>query len=52
MMRDREGKYWIIEISPFIGVITPIQMKVDDIPGSYFLLEDGTLQFTKETYWP
>ncbi len=52
MMRDKEGKYWIIEISPFIGVITPIQMKVDEIPGSYFLLEDGTLQFTEETYWP
>jgi len=52
MMRDREGKFWIIELSPFIGVITPIQMKVDNIPGSYFLLEDGTLQFREENYWP
>lgn len=52
MMRDREGKFWIIEISPFIGVITPIQMKVDNVPGCYFLLEDGTLQFREENYWP
>ncbi len=52
MMRDREGKFWIIEISPFIGVITPIQMKVDNVPGCYFLLEDGTLEFKKDNYWP
>ena len=52
MMKDENGKYWIIEISPFIGVITPIQMKVDDVPGCYFLLEDGTLEFKKENYWP
>ncbi len=52
MMRDRKGKFWIIEISPFIGVITPIQMIADNIPGSYLLLEDGTLHFKKENYWP
>jgi len=52
MMRDREGKYWIIEISPFIGVITPIQLKVNDVAGSYFLSEDGVLDFRAENYWP
>ena len=52
MMRDREGKYWIIEISPFIGVITPIQLKVNNVAGSYFLTEDGILHFRAENYWP
>ena len=52
MMRDANGRYWIIEISPFIGVKTPIQMKVNDIPGSYFLLNDGILEFRRESYWP
>ncbi len=27
-------------------------MKVDNVPGCYFLLEDGTLQFREENYWP
>jgi hypothetical protein len=52
MMRDQDGKYWIIEISPFIGVITPIQLKVNNVAGSYFLTEDGILHFRAENYWP
>jgi len=52
MMRDRNGKYWIIEISPFIGVITPIQLKVNNVAGSYFLSEDGVLDFRAQNYWP
>jgi len=52
MMKDENGKYWIIEISPFIGVITPIQLKVNNVAGSYFLSEDGVLDFRAENYWP
>jgi len=52
MMKDTTGRYWIIEISPFIGVRTPTQLKVNGVPGTYFLLEDGTLDFRIESYWP
>jgi hypothetical protein len=52
MMKDTTGRYWIIEISPFIGVRTPTQLKVNGVPVTYFLLEDGTLDFRKESYWP
>ena len=52
MMRDEEGNYWIIEISPFIGVISPIQLKINNVAGSYFLTEDGVLDFRAENYWP
>jgi len=49
-MKDTTGRYWIIEISPFIGVRTPTQLKVNGVPVTYFLLEDGTLDFRKESY--
>lgn len=52
MLKDRSGKYWISEISPFIYVKTPEQLKVNGIPGTYSLQDDGTLLFEKELFWP
>lgn len=52
MLKDRSGKYWISEISPFIYVRTPEELKVNGIPGTYSLQDDGTLLFEKELFWP
>ncbi len=51
MLKDRSGKYWISEISPFIYVRTPEQLKVNGIPGTYSLQGDGTLLFEKGLFW-
>jgi glutathione synthase/RimK-type ligase-like ATP-grasp enzyme len=52
MVKDKNGQYKIIEISPYIWVITPIQMMVNGIIGGYKLHPDGTLEFVKCSCWP
>lgn len=52
MLKDENGKYWIIEISPFIYVKTPEQLKVNGVSGAYVLHHDGTLSFEKGSFWP
>ena len=52
MLKDDNGKYWIIEISPFIYVRTPEQLKVNGVPGAYSLQDDRTLLFEEKSFWP
>jgi len=52
MLKDENGKYWIIEISPFIYVRTPEQLKVNGVAGAYSLQDDGTLLFEEKSFWP
>lgn len=52
MLKDENGEYKIIEISPFLGVKTPIQLSVKGKSGAYLLKNDGVLEFKEENYWP
>ena len=47
----KENKYFIIESSIFIGIDTDLQLKVNNIPGSYVRKEDGVYFFEEGRYW-
>lgn len=51
MVRDRDGKYWIVEISPNCQIDTAEQLHVDGKPGVYLLQEDGSFRFEPGRFW-
>ncbi len=47
---EADGKFYIIETSIDISIETPEQLKVNNIPG-FYLLVNGNLEFHKGKYW-
>lgn len=51
-LRRQDGTLAIIEVSPFIRVDTPGQLKVNGVPGIYDKQPDGTYLFRQGEFWP
>ena len=50
MLKDLEGQYHIIEISPFCKIETPEQLHVRGIPG-YYVARGGSYVFEEGRFW-
>ena len=51
MLRDKTGKFQIIEMSAFIQVDTAGQLHLDDVPGAYVFHSSGEYHFESGKYW-
>ena len=51
MLRDMEGKYQIIEYSPFCRIRNPEMLEVNGKPGIYVLDPDHSYHFEEGRYW-
>jgi glutathione synthase/RimK-type ligase-like ATP-grasp enzyme len=51
MLRDLDGKLYIIEVQPNITVETPEQLHVDGIPGAYVFDSSGSYKFEPCKLW-
>lgn len=51
MLHGQDGKYHIIEISPFCQMKRPRQLEIDGEAGMYIISEDGSIRFEKCQYW-
>lgn len=51
MLRDSNGKFHIIEMSPLIQVDTPGQLHVDGVPGAYVFNSSGKFAFEPGKFW-
>ena len=47
-----EDRFLIIELSPLIQVNTPMQLRVDDVPGTLWRTADGGFDFVPGMVWP
>jgi len=50
-LHDHEGKYTIIEYSPFYQMDSPEELHVNGIPGVYIFNQDGSYHFEIGKYW-
>lgn len=51
MLRDLDGGYWIIEISPNCQIDTPEQLHVEGAPGAYIWASDDSFRFEPGRFW-
>jgi len=51
MLRDSDGKFWVIEMSPNCQIETPEQLHVNGVPGAYMFSEDGSCRFEPGRFW-
>jgi hypothetical protein len=51
MLRDSNGKFHIIEMSPLIQVDTPGQLHVDGVPGAYVFNSSRKFAFEPGKFW-
>jgi glutathione synthase/RimK-type ligase-like ATP-grasp enzyme len=51
MILGLDGKYHIIEFSPFYQMDSPGELQVNGIPGVYIFSSDGSYRFVEGRYW-
>ncbi len=51
MVHGLDGNYQIIEYSPMWQIRSPMQLLVNDVPGTYVFLDDDHCQFVEGKYW-
>jgi glutathione synthase/RimK-type ligase-like ATP-grasp enzyme len=51
MLHGLDGRYYIIEYSPFYLADSPDELRLNGVPGVYIFDEDGTYHFHRGRYW-
>lgn len=51
MVHGRDGRYTIIEFSPFCQLDSPEELMVNGVPGVYIVEESGGIRFQEGRYW-
>jgi hypothetical protein len=51
MVHSLDGKYYVIEFSPYYLMGYSDDLRVNDIPGVYVFDADGSYHFEKGRYW-